>query len=138
MFNPRRIIKKLIQSWFAAAMRDTISSKAIRARPQLEPLEPRLAPASFYVNPRLQITRLDNLSYTGTAQAVVFFESAVTDYQVLRQGLAAETDAVVLDSDGDGLQEMDAFLASRHDLTSIGLVTHGSPGVIALGTAALD
>src|SRR5437773_2056084 len=98
---------------------------------QLEALESRLAPASFAVNPQLQVSRLDN---SAPGHAVVFFESAVTDYQVLRQGLAAGTDAVLLDSSGDGLKEMAAFLADRHGLTAIGVVAHGSPGTVALGT----
>ena len=62
----------------------------------------------------------------------------MADYQVLTQGLGAGTDAVVLDSGGDGLKEMAAFLAGRHDLTAIGVVAHGAPGAVALGTGALD
>ena len=80
--------------------------KAIRRerglRVRLEELESRLAPASFAVNAQLQISRLDSSGdTTGGTHAVVFFESAVADYQVLRQGLSAGTDAVVLDSGGD-------------------------------------
>ena len=57
---------------------------------------------------------------------------------MLQQGLDAQTDAVVLDSGGDGLNEMAAFLAGRHDLASIGVVAHGAAGAVALGTATLD
>jgi N-acetylneuraminic acid mutarotase len=67
----------------------------------------------------------------------VFFEASVANYQALVKGLAAGTDAVVLDSGGDGLKEMTAFLASRHGLTAIGLVAHGAPGALALGTLTL-
>src|SRR5207253_6791942 len=70
--------------------------------------------------------------------AVVFFESSVAGYQILRQGLDPGTDAVLLDSDGDGVREIAAFLTGRHDLTSIGVVAHGAPGRVALGTVALD
>ena len=105
----------------------------------LEELESRLAPASFAVSAQLVISHLDNLGDSpGATHAVVFFESSVTDYQVLRQGLGAGTDAVLLDSGGDGLREMAAFLAGRHGLTSIGVVAHGSPGMLALGTNTLD
>src|SRR5256885_557187 len=84
-------------------------------RVRLEELESRLAPASFAVNAQLQISRLDSQDGTpGEARAVVFFESSVADYQVLCRGLDADTDAVVLDSGGDGLREMAAFLTSRH------------------------
>jgi hypothetical protein len=113
----------------------------------LEELEERLSPASFAVNAQLQITQLSEpgpLLATGGAgtspapHAVLFFESAVADYPVLRQGLSAQTDAVLLDSSGDGLREMAAFLADRHNLTSIGVVAHGAPGAVSLGTTTLD
>jgi hypothetical protein len=106
---------------------------------QLEELESRLAPASFAVNAQFHISRLDagGDSPAGT-RAVVFFESAVANYQVLRDGLGVGIDAVVLDSAGDGVREMAAFLASQHDLTTIGIVAHGSPGAVTLGTATLD
>jgi N-acetylneuraminic acid mutarotase len=115
------------------------SRRQTRFRLRLEELESRLAPASFAVNARLAISRLDSFIDTpaGT-HAVVFFESSVANHQVLRQGLSADTDAVVLDSHGDGLKEMAAFLASRHNLTSIGVVAHGAPGTLALGTLMLD
>jgi N-acetylneuraminic acid mutarotase len=102
---------------------------------RLEELEARLAPASFAVDAHLRVSRLDNLA--DVANRVVFFESAVADYQVLQQGLTSGTDAVLLDQGGDGLREMAAFLTGRHDVTSIGIVAHGAPGMIALGTANL-
>src|SRR6266404_1324687 len=49
--------------------------------------EARLAPATFAIDPQLQVHRVDNLGATpGAAHAVVFFESSVADVQVLRQG----------------------------------------------------
>jgi N-acetylneuraminic acid mutarotase len=105
----------------------------------LETLECRLAPAAFAVHSGLEVSRLHGLrDAAGGEHAVVFFESSVADYQVLEKGLAAGTDAVVLDGGGDGLRQMAAFLAGRHDLTSIGVVAHGAPGELALGTLALD
>jgi N-acetylneuraminic acid mutarotase len=116
---------------------------------RLEELESRLAPASFAVNARLQITQLSEPSEPEalamespqapetSPSAVVFFESSVADNQILRQALNPNTDAVLLDSRGDGLKEMAAFLATRHDLTSIGVVAHGSPGAVALGNLTL-
>src|SRR5262249_15829145 len=37
-----------------------------------------------------------------------------------------------------GLREMAAFLAGRHDLAAVGLVAHGAPGAVELGTAVLS
>src|SRR5438552_4096242 len=62
-----------------------------RFRARLEELESRLAPASFLVNAQLEVSRLENLGDTPVegsgvsppvTHAVVFFESAVADYQV--------------------------------------------------------
>jgi N-acetylneuraminic acid mutarotase len=109
---------------------------------QLEELESRLAPASFAVDAQYQVTLLSEpealARETSPAHAVVFFESSVANYQILRQGLDAGTDDVLLDSGGDGLRMMAAFLAARHDLSSIGVVAHGEPGRVVLGSGALD
>jgi hypothetical protein len=105
----------------------------------LEELESRLAPAIFAVNAQLQSTQLDISSENaGGAHAVVFFESSAAGYQTLWQNLGAGIDGVLLDAGGDGVREMAAFLANRGDLTSIGVVAHGSPGTLSLGTTALD
>jgi N-acetylneuraminic acid mutarotase len=108
---------------------------------RLEELEPRLTPASFAVHANLTVSCLDVDDATGEmpeAQAVVFFESSVADYQALARGLDSNTDAVVLDAGGDGIQEMAAFLAGRTNLSTIGIVAHGAPGAVFLGTATLD
>jgi N-acetylneuraminic acid mutarotase len=76
---------------------------------------------------------------TGTpARQVVFFEPAVAGYEALRQGLAVGAEAVVLDGAADGLSQMAAYLAGRHNLASIGVVAHGRPGAVQLGTTKLD
>jgi len=95
-------------------------------RPQIEALEDRLAPAGYRVTAQLQVLVTDGGGKPG--QQVVFFESGVADYQVLEQGLAAGTDAVVLDGGGDGLAQMAAFLKGRHDLSAIHILSHGAPG----------
>jgi hypothetical protein len=69
---------------------------------------------------------------------VVFFESDVADFRVLEQGLAANTDAVILDAGGDGLAQMAAYLDGHTGLAAIHIVSHGAPGALELGTVALD
>jgi N-acetylneuraminic acid mutarotase len=106
---------------------------------RLEELESRLAPASLGVNVHLQGHRFDNVGALPTATtSVVFFESNVAGVEVLRQGLGQGTEAVVLDSTGNGLREMAAFLQDRHNLESIGVVAHGASGTLLLGTGVLD
>jgi hypothetical protein len=79
-----------------------------------------------------------NMTTGAPARQVVFFEPAVADYQVLRQGLAAGTEAVVLDGGADGLSQMAAYLAGQHNLASVGVVAHGRPGAVQLGSTELD
>jgi hypothetical protein len=138
MFPYYRSVRELIRSWFKPRKVRTIR-KPRGPRLRLEELESRLAPATYAVDPQLHVSWLDNRGDTPAgAHAVVFFESSVRDVQVLRQGLGAGTDAVFLDSAGDGVRQMAAFLAGRHDLASIGIVAHGAPGAVALGTETLD
>jgi hypothetical protein len=83
-------------------------------------------------------TDVGNLTTGAPARQVVFFEPDVPNYQVLSQGLAAGTEAVVLDGAADGLSQMAAYLAGRHNLVSVGVVAHGQPGAVELGAAELD
>jgi N-acetylneuraminic acid mutarotase len=109
-------------------------------RPRLESLEGRALPSALAVadlGEGAQVRRTDGLT-GGPAREVVFFEPTVADYQVLRQGLAAGAEAVVLDPAGDGLRQMAAFLAGRHGLAAVGVVAHGQPGAVALGATTLD
>src|SRR5262245_38323979 len=108
-----------------------------RPRADLEELESRLAPASYAVSAQLEICRLDSSRDASAARHVVFCESAVTDFETLSDGLGSATDFVVLDSAGDGLREMAAFLQSRHEVSSIGIVAHGAAGAVSLGTVTL-
>jgi len=109
--------------------------------PRLEQLEDRLAPALYAVTPDLHVLPLAAAGGSRTeapAAQVVFIESSVTQAATLLDGLAPNTDGVLLAAGGDGLREMAAFLAGRHDLTAIHLVAHGRAGAISLGTASLN
>src|SRR5262245_17746516 len=147
MFNSiRRRSWNLFSSAFAGGLtsRHVVNCRCRSGRPLFhakgEELESRLAPSSFAVDAQYQITLLSEslAQEAAPAHAVVFFESSVANYEILRQGLPSGTDDVVLDSGGDGLRAMAAFLAGRHDLSSIGLVAHGEPGRMYLGAGALD
>src|SRR5436305_11908209 len=87
-----------------------------RSRPRLEELESRLAPS----------------------HSVIFFESNVSDFAILKNGLAAGAEAVVLNSGADGLHAMAEFVTGRHDLSAIGVVAHGAAGTIDLGSVTLS
>ena len=94
-------------------------------------------PATFQVNRHLQVLQDDVGGAVNSARSVVFFEDNVSNYEVLCEGLASGTDAVILDSGGDGLREMAAFLSSYRDLTAVSVVAHGSAGAVNLGSTTL-
>jgi hypothetical protein len=108
---------------------------ARKGPPRLEGLEDRLVLTGYRVTAQLEVLATE-AGAPGTQ--VVFFEPGVAGFQVLRQGLAAGADAVELDGSGDGLAEMAAFLRGRHGLSAVHLVSHGAPGALQLGSAALD
>jgi hypothetical protein len=58
-------------------------------RLRLEELEGRLAPAGYGVRAGWQVSSPDGLAGGGPARQVVFFEPAVTGYEVLLRGLGA-------------------------------------------------
>jgi hypothetical protein len=124
-----------VREWLGGSRRSGASPGA--RRPALEELEARLAPAGYAVGAPPQVSRDDGLG-GAAAREVVFFEPSVSGYAVLRQGLAAGAEAVVLDPAADGLSQMAAFLAGRRDLAAIHVVSHGAPGAVELGAAALD
>jgi len=101
-------------------------------------MEPRWLPAGYTVTSQLQVIQTSAVGGAAPGQQVVFFESSVAGYQALAQSVTPGTDAVVLDAGGDGLREMAAFLAGRHDLASVSIVAHGAPGMVSLGTEMLD
>ncbi len=77
---------------------------------------------------------------TTAVRQIVFIDGAVPDAQLLAAGVKPGVVAVVLDPNGNELQQIAAYLASHDvkDLAAIDLVAHGSDGAMQLGTAVLD
>ena len=73
-----------------------------------------------------------------TIKSIVFIDSRVKDYQTLIAVLGAETRWFILDSQSDGLQQMQRILASYTDLAAIHIISHGSAGALYLGSTVLD
>ena len=70
--------------------------------------------------------------------ALVFVDARVRNYRALIEGMAPDTEIVVLDGGIGGLEQIERYLAGRTGLDSIHLVSHGSAGVVYLGSTALD
>jgi len=69
---------------------------------------------------------------------VVFVDTSIEDYAALLADVDPNATVVLLDSARNGLQQIAEYLANRQNVDAIHLVTHGSEGVLHLGTAALD
>ncbi|UTW06976.1 cadherin domain-containing protein [Pseudomonas benzenivorans] len=69
---------------------------------------------------------------------VVFIEDNVSDYQSLVDGMKAGIEIVLLDSRGDGLQQMAKYLSGRSEIDAIHLISHGAEGRLNLGALTLD
>lgn len=72
------------------------------------------------------------------ARSVVFIDANVPDLAVLEAAIADTSDIVVLDPAKDGLAQMAAYLADRHDLDAIHIISHGEPGKLHLGSSTYD
>ncbi|WP_341735124.1 DUF4347 domain-containing protein, partial [Microcoleus sp. EPA2] len=70
--------------------------------------------------------------------SAVFIDAAVTDYQTLLDGVKLGVEAIILDSDRDGIEQITEVLANRTNIDSIHLVSHGEPGSLQLGKTRLS
>ena len=71
-------------------------------------------------------------------KTLVFVDQRVADNRTLAPGLAANTDWVVIDSDSDGVLQIQAALVGYSELDSIQIVSHGAIGSLYLGSTLLD
>ena len=69
---------------------------------------------------------------------IVFLESTVEGHEHLIAGIRPGTEVVRLDPQGDGIGQITEVLASRSDIDSVHVVSHGEPGRLRLGTARLN
>ncbi|VVE44072.1 fibronectin type III domain-containing protein [Pandoraea communis] len=72
-----------------------------------------------------------------TQTQVVFIDPSVANYQVLIAGLPAGTQYVVLDANTDGLAQIAQYLQAHQRVESISLISHGSDGMIQVGSTWL-
>ncbi|CAN5827646.1 hypothetical protein BH11PSE8_BH11PSE8_11700 [soil metagenome] len=81
---------------------------------------------------------------TQTATELVFIDSHVQGAQQLADDVAAQAaagraiEAVMLDGNSDGIDQISGALAGRSGVTAIHLIAHGSDATLSLGNSALD
>ncbi|MEG4360770.1 esterase-like activity of phytase family protein, partial [Microcoleus sp. C2C6] len=70
--------------------------------------------------------------------AIAFLDSALPDGETLRNGIAAGTEVITLDRVRDGVEQITEALASRSNIKSIHIISHGSPASLQLGAIDLN
>ena len=81
---------------------------------------------------------LNNSSLSQTATTVVFIDASVSDYQTLQTGVIAGVETVILSQNQNGIEEITEFLQQHPQITTIHIVSHGSPGCLYLGNSQLN
>ncbi len=71
-------------------------------------------------------------------QNLVVLDTKVPDWEQLRDGLTAGTEALILDPNRDGVEQISEALAGYQNLASVHIVSHGEPNRVFLGNSALD
>ncbi|PIF89849.1 putative secreted protein (IPTL-CTERM system target) [Acidovorax sp. 62] len=72
------------------------------------------------------------------ADEVLFVEDNVSEWQLLAFGVRPHIEVVRLNSQGNGLREMSAYLQGRSGLSAIHLISHGSMAQLDLGSFSLN
>ena len=98
----------------------------------------------------IQFTQSNSKNFfTSTAnnmKHLVFIDSQVADYQSLAAGVVPGTEVVILDRNGDGIEQitqaLQAYQGTLGDRASeaptVHIVSHGSPGCLYLGNSQLS
>jgi Tol biopolymer transport system component len=73
-----------------------------------------------------------------TSKSVVFIDTAVADYHTLMSGVEKGTQVILLHSEWDGIEQITTALEKQDDISTVHLVSHGSPGCLYLGNSCLS
>ena len=75
---------------------------------------------------------------SSSASNIVFIDRAVADHAALAAALAPGYEAIFIDSDRDGLDQVAAALEGRTGIASVSIVSHGAVGVLSLGSSQVS
>ncbi|MEG3895802.1 DUF4347 domain-containing protein, partial [Microcoleus sp. SVA1_B6] len=70
--------------------------------------------------------------------SIAFLDSALPDSQTLHNGIEPGTEVIILDAARDGVAQITAALASRSNIQSIHIISHGRPASLQLGAIDLN
>lgn len=75
---------------------------------------------------------------TAQTNAIIFIDAAVEDYQTLAANIEPGTEVIILDAARDGVAQITEVLRERRTIGSVQIVSHGSDGLLQLGTTELS
>ncbi|MGL5065198.1 MAG: DUF4347 domain-containing protein, partial [Microcoleus sp.] len=84
------------------------------------------------------LTVTTSLTEMQQRKELVFIDSTVKNYHNLIAGVKPGTEVIVLDAARDGVEQITEALASRNNIDSVHIVSHGSSGNLNLGAARLN
>ncbi|MBV5311314.1 DUF4347 domain-containing protein [Chromatium okenii] len=73
-----------------------------------------------------------------TPREVVFIDTGVADWQILRDSIPLQIEVVVLDANADGLAQIAGWTQGRAGYDAIHLFSHGAVGTVQLGGFGLN
>ncbi|MCL1467435.1 FG-GAP-like repeat-containing protein [Argonema galeatum] len=79
-----------------------------------------------------------SFNQTAAIKNIAFIDRTVENYQNLVAGIVPNTEIVLLDPTRDGIEQITQILASRTEISSAHIISHGDEGSLQLGTAHLD
>ncbi len=90
------------------------------------------------VSTKKSIKLIDISSQLESVQQIVFIDSNVEDYQGLANGVLPGTKVVILRPTSDGFQQITRVIKKYPQISSIHIVSHGTPGCLYLGNSQLN
>ncbi|BAY42929.1 FG-GAP repeat-containing protein [Scytonema sp. HK-05] len=87
---------------------------------------------------RFGIATQQNQPSSVTSQTIVFIDTSIPDYQTLMSGVEKGTQVILLHPESDGVEQITTALSKRADITTVHIVSHGSPGCLYLGNSCLN
>ncbi|MEG3843435.1 DUF4347 domain-containing protein, partial [Microcoleus sp. herbarium14] len=80
----------------------------------------------------------DARPFSKVRSAIMFVDPAVADWENLVDGVKPGIEVIILDRGRDGVKQISEVLDTRTGITSVHIVSHGSPGSLKLGNAQLN
>src|SRR4028119_2295967 len=94
------------------------------------------------MNPTLVSNDEQSLIPTSHSKSIVFIDSALDDYQSLADGVLPGAEIIILDKNGNGVEQITAKLqtiaAAGGTVDQVHIFSHGSSGSLQLGSATLN